>query len=192
MGHGHYRTSHEGRQSVLCSSAGRLQSADHRLVDRLSTGLHAGRQCARHGHPQPASPARWDRPRRSRSPVHLLGLRRQDPLRRTPSLVRQRRRRTRQRDDGILLVIDADRALEPQEMEDSPRARERDLRLHRDIPQPATTTLIARLSHPNRIRTILGEELHPRLKLTTERGNQTVGQVKVSTKLWAVPFNRFR
>ena len=179
MGHGHYRTSHEGRQSVLCSSAGRLQSADHRLVDRLSTGLHAGRQCARHGHPQPASPARWDRPRRSRSPVHLLGL-------------RDGRRRPRQRDDGILLVIDADRALEPQEMEDSPRARERDLRLHRDIPQPATTTLIARLSHPNRIRTILGEELHPRLKLTTERGNQTVGQVKVSTKLWAVPFNRFR
>ena len=75
---------------------------------------------------------------------------------------------------------DADRALEPQEMEDSPRARERDLRLHRDIPQPATTTLIARLSHPNRIRTILGEELHPRLKLTTESGNQTVGQVNCS------------
>ena len=71
------------------------------------------------------------------------------PLRRAHAIVRQRRRRPRQRDDGIFLVIDADRAPQPQEVDDTPRARDRDLRLHRDLPQPPAAPFLARLSHPN-------------------------------------------
>ena len=65
------------------------------------------------------------------------------------AIVRQRRRRPRQRNDGIFLVIDADRAPQPQEVDDTPRARDRDLRLHRDLPQPPAAPFLARLSHPN-------------------------------------------
>lgn len=48
------------------------------------------------------------RARRPRRPVHLVGLHEQDPLRRSDALVRHHRRWARQRDDGVVLAVNAD------------------------------------------------------------------------------------
>ena len=45
---------------------------------------------------------------------------------------------------------------------------------------------------PIAIRTTLREKLHPSLKLITENGNQTVGQVKMTPIRAAVPYFRTR
>jgi hypothetical protein len=50
-----------------------------------------------------------------------------DPLCRAGAFIRRRRRRTRQRDDGRDLVIDADRAPQSPASEDRGRPRERDI-----------------------------------------------------------------
>ena len=49
--------------------------------------------------------------------------------------------------------------------------------------------LFARLPHPDQIRTTLLQDTPTRLRLTTESGNQAVGQVMVSTEPSAVPIN---
>jgi transposase InsO family protein len=46
----------------------------------------------------------------------------------------------RQRDDGVVLGPDADRAAQPPTVEDPDRARQRDLRMPRDLPQPSTAS----------------------------------------------------
>ena len=122
VGHGHHRASHPGGQDLLRRRAGCLQPQDHRLGYRLQTGLHPGRERSGHGNPCTSARARRDRSCGSRSPVHLLGLHSEDPFSGTAAVVRDRRRWPRQCDDGVVLVDDADRAAEPEEVEDAHRA----------------------------------------------------------------------
>ena len=76
----------------------------------------------------------------------------EDPLRRTHAILRHRRRRTGQRDDRIVLVLHADRATQPKEVADQSRTGQRDVRLHRDLPQPSAPPLPARLPRPKPVR----------------------------------------
>ena len=85
---------------------------------------------------------------------------------RPPAVFRQRRRRIGQRHDGKLLVLDADRAPQPPTIEDPGRTRERDLRVHRDLPQPPTTPLCARLPHPDRGESRHGGDHHADGRMT--------------------------
>lgn len=78
-------------------------------------------------------------------------------------------------------------AIERARMDDPPRALERDLRVHRDLPQPSTPALGPGLPHPDRIRTTLREDTPTRLRLIPEGGNQGVGQVTLSPTREAVP-----
>ena len=98
------------------------------------------------------SPARQHRdPFRSRHPVHLLGVHRKgSPVRARP-LDGLGRRLLRQRDDRSILVTHADRTLEHAPLENQGRARQRHLRIHRDLPQPPQTPLQPRHAHTNRI-----------------------------------------
>lgn len=80
-----------------------------------------------------------------------------------------------------LLVVLADRATRPPEVEDPSRAGQRDLRLHRDLPQPPTPPLGAEPPHPDRVRTILHQRHPHRRQLATTTGTQQVGQVNVSS-----------
>ena len=56
-----------------------------------------------------------------------------------------------QRDDRSILVTHADRTLEHAPLENQGRARQRHLRIHRDLPQPPQTPLQPRHAHTNRI-----------------------------------------
>ena len=164
--------------ALLRRGARRLQPSDRRLVDRLQPGLDPRRQRTRHGHPQPAPRARRDRPRRPRNPVHLLGLRRQDPLSRPPAILRHRRRRPRQRDDGKLLVLDADRAAQPQEWKTRVELAN------------AIFDYIEIFHNRHRRHSALGyrtpieyellaQRHHPRCQLATATGTHPVGQVRL-------------
>jgi putative transposase len=62
-----------------------------------------------------------------------------------------RRRLLRQRDDRSVLVADASRAAQHAPLEDPRRARERDLRIHRDLPQQTPTPLEPRHANTDRI-----------------------------------------
>ena len=57
----------------------------------------------------------------------------------------------RQRDDRELLGSHAGRTLEPEEVADPPRARQRHLRVPRDIPQPPASSQLDRDAHPHRV-----------------------------------------
>ncbi len=65
-------------------------------------------------------------------------------------------------------------------LEDPSRARQRDLRVHRDLPQPPTPPLRTRLPHPDRVRTTLRErppsqpESHHRNWKPSRRAGQDV------------------
>lgn len=87
-----------------------------------------------------------------RGAVHLLGLQPQGPRRRPRSLNGCRRQRIRQCDGRVVLGADAGRALQPQTLEDPGRARHRDSRLHRALPQHPAPALGARDAQSHRIR----------------------------------------
>lgn len=53
---------------------------------------------------------------------------------------------------------------------------QRDLRVHRDLPQPPTTALRAGLPQPHRVQTTLGEPPNPDRQLATVTRTQTVGR----------------
>src|SRR5690606_28734581 len=78
-----------------------------------------------------------------------------------------------------LLVIDANRTPEPEEVEHPSRTRQRDLRVHRDLPQPSAPSLRPRLPHADRIRDTRNQQ-HPRRELATATGTKSVRQVKMS------------
>src|SRR5699024_3582156 len=112
----------------------------------------------------------------------------EDPFSGTAAVVRDRRRWPRQCDDGVVLVDDADRAAEPEEVEDAHRTRERDLRVHRGVLQPSSTALLPRVRDTPRLRPRPHPAgTHHHRKLATKSGNQTVGQVKMSPISAAVP-----
>ncbi len=153
---------------------------DHRLGHRLQTGLHSGGE--RPGHSRSSTAARsWrDRSCGSRSPVHLLSLHPDDPLRWPVAIIRDRRRRPGQCDDGILLGDDADRTADPEEVEDPNRAGERDLRVHRSVLQPSTLALLPPIRDAARLRPRPNPAgTHRHRKLAIESGNQAIGQVKL-------------
>src|SRR5699024_284208 len=111
-------------------------------------------------------------------------------LRWPAALVRNRRRWSRQCDDGIVQVNDADRAAEPEEVEDAHRARERDLRVHRGVLQPSSPTLLPPVRDTARLRPRLHPAgTHHHRKLATKSGNQAIGQVKMSPIRAAVPYS---
>ena len=135
-------------------------------------------------------------PLRPRRAIHLLGLQPQRPRRRPrPVDGSRRQRRTTMRwssRSGARMQVEL---LNRKRMEDPDRARHRDPRLHRALPQHPTPPLSARHAHPNRIRGPLLP--HPQRRLTPEprlqkirgrsrcppkRGNSTVsGDLHVST-----------
>jgi len=87
-----------------------------------------------------------------RQPVHVAGLHRERPTPGTPQLDGDRRRLLRQRPDGVVLGIDADRTPESPEVADQDGARSGHGPLHRTLLQFGPPTQCARLSQPNRIR----------------------------------------
>ena len=138
----HYRAPDPRGQGVLRGRSRRLQQTRDRLVDQPQPDRRAHHQRARDGHRTTRSPARQHRdPFRSRHPVHLLGVHRKgSPVRARP-LDGLGRRLLRQRDDRSILVTHADRTLEHAPLENQGRARQRHLRIHRDLPQPPQTPL---------------------------------------------------
>ena len=85
--------------------------------------------------------------------IHILGVQPEDPRRRHRTIDGCRRQPIRQRHGRSVLGKDAGRTLEPQALEDPRRARHRDQRLHRPVPQHPTTPQRPRHAHPHRIRT---------------------------------------
>lgn len=83
---------------------------------------------------QPAARSRRHRARRPRRSVHLVVLRREDPLRRADAVIRNSRGRPGQRHDRIVLVLDADRAAQPTQVAHPSRVGQRHVRLHRNLP----------------------------------------------------------
>ena len=106
-----------------------------------------------HGHRQPRPAGRRDHPLRPRRAVHLLGLHRPGQTLGSGSVDGVDRRLLRQRHDRILLGQNANRATQPQTMEDAHRAGQRDLRLPGDLPQPPTASFRPRHAHSDRVRT---------------------------------------
>ncbi|HVP75104.1 MAG TPA: IS3 family transposase [Gaiellaceae bacterium] len=82
--------------------------------------------------------------------IHIVGVHRSRPQIRSGPVDGLDRRLLR-RDDRILLVADAGRAARHAPLEDPGRARERDLRVRRDLPQPAPTPLEPRHANTDRI-----------------------------------------
>ena len=62
--------------------------------------------------------------------------------------------------------------LNRRKMEDPGRAGQRDLRVHRDLPQPPTPPLRPRLPHPDRIRTTVRTTPHRRSQLANHTGTK--------------------
>lgn len=99
------------------------------------------------------------------------------------ALVRHRRRRTQQCDVGVVLVHDADRVAQPEEVEYPNGAGERDFRVHRSVLQPSTSALLPPVRDTARLR----PRPHPAVarhgrKLKTESGNRAIGQVNSSVR----------
>lgn len=69
------------------------------------------------------------------------------------------------------------RTPEPEEVEHQGRTRQRDLRVHRKLPQPAAKALRPRLSHTHQIRDTQPQR-HPRRELATTTGTKNAGQVR--------------
>lgn len=81
----------------------------------------------------------------------------------------------------VVLVDVADRAVEPDEVEDPDRAGERDLRVHRGVLQPSTPALLPRVRDTARLRPRPHPAgTHHHRKLAIESGNQAIGQVRLS------------
>ena len=117
--------------------------------------------------PRPWSTPRWpwpspaaDRPQ-ARSftqttaprPIHLMGVQPQGPNRRAGPVLRQSRRRMRQRRCGGVLGAHADRVAGHQEVDDPRRAVHRHLRLDRSLLQSNPAPLISRPHLTGRVRT---------------------------------------
>ena len=62
-------------------------------------------------------------------------------------------------------------SIEPKEMEDPYRARERDVRVHRGVLQSQTKALVVGVSNAHRLRSRPPQTVHIRLKLATRTGN---------------------
>ena len=92
MDYGYYGTSHERSKNLLLRRDGHLLQKDRWLVDRQRPRLSPRRQRARHGDQKSAATGRWNRSRRPRSSIHLVGFHQQDPLVWTDALVRHDRR----------------------------------------------------------------------------------------------------
>jgi transposase InsO family protein len=105
--------------------------------------------------------------------IHLLGLQSQRPRRRTGTIDGRRRQPLRQRHGRIVLGTHAGRTAQPQELEDPDRARHRDPRPHRALPQHPPPTQLTRHAHPDRIRT--PPPTHPQRRLTPEPRLQEIG-----------------
>jgi putative transposase len=87
------------------------------------------------------------------------------------------------RDDGIVLVDNADRAVEPPAMEDSGGARQRHVRLHRDLLQSPPPPLSARLPFTDRVRSRLRQTTNHRLIFTPQRVTELGGR-STSQPIW--------
>jgi hypothetical protein len=85
--------------------------------------------------------------------VHFLGLYRPGRTLGSGSVDGVDRSMLRQRHDRILLGQNANRATQPQTMEDTHQAGQRDLRLPGDLPQPPTPSFRPRYAHSDRLRT---------------------------------------
>jgi hypothetical protein len=72
-------------------------------------------------------------------------------------------------------------------MEDESRTFERDVRLHRDCLKPPTTSLPTRLRVAHRVRISIKSLTQKPPDLHSKSGNQSGGQVKMSTKPTADP-----
>ena len=82
---------------------------------------------------------------------HLLGLHPPRPGRRPRPVHGIHRRLLRQRHDGVVLGPDANRTAGPTPVEDPHRTGQRDLRVPRDLPQPATPAQLPVHAHPDRV-----------------------------------------
>jgi putative transposase len=87
----------------------------------------------------------------SRNAIHLVGVHCAGATVGARSVNGLNRQLLRQRDDRGVLVAYASRAPEHATLEDTRRARERDLRVHRDLPQPSTAPLEPRHANTDRI-----------------------------------------
>jgi len=115
-------TEHPTREGKIfcCAVMDTFSEEDRRLVDRQRARLEPRGQCSRHGHQKPPT-CRWrNRARGPQRAVHIVGLHEQDPRLGADALVGNDRRLSRQFDDGVVLVIDANRVAEPEEMANPP------------------------------------------------------------------------
>lgn len=108
--------------------------------------------------------------------VHVMVIHRPHPQCRAHALLRHGWRRTRQRNDGVVLVEHADRTTQPQEMEDESRTFERHVRLHRDFLQPPTTTLRPQLRVADRVRINIESPTQDCLIVTLQRVTKPWGR----------------
>ena len=174
--------------ALLLRRLGRLEPQDRGLVHRLSPRRHIGRQRARHGlrnrRPAPGGNVHADHGTPFTSWVFGDKIRTAGLL---PSFGTV--------GDGLdnammenFWSCDADRVAQPQTLANPGRTRERDLRVHRDLPQPPAPSLSTGLPHPGRVRTTRHNQPRPRCQLATRSGTQPVGQVKLSPICAADPF----
>jgi hypothetical protein len=155
VGHRHHRAPHPGGQALLRGRARRALPSSRGLVHRRHPDRGPGHQRAQHGHRQPQPrPSRRDRdPLRPRRAIHILGVHPPGPGVRAGPIHGLDRRLLRQRRRRILLGPGPDRAPQPPPLENPHRARQRPVRVPRDLPQPAPPTQLPwTCSHPSNTR----------------------------------------